>query len=138
MKAKSIKGNSSEAIKTALKQSMADGFKPTLAIVFLSVQQDRKVISQLLHKLGICVFGITSNGEFISEETQKGSTAILLLDIKKEYFELYFEEYPEKNYREIASQIATKAKHKFNHPAFIIGLSHSETDGEEILHGLEE
>ena len=35
MKAKSIKGKSSEEIKSALQQSMADGFKPTLAIVFL-------------------------------------------------------------------------------------------------------
>ena len=34
MKAKSIKGKSPEEIKAALEQSMADGFKPTLAIVF--------------------------------------------------------------------------------------------------------
>jgi hypothetical protein len=39
MKAKSIKGNSPSAIKIALEQSMAGGFKPTLAIVFLSVKQ---------------------------------------------------------------------------------------------------
>ncbi len=35
MKAKSIKGNSPEEIKTALEQSMADGFQPTLAVVFI-------------------------------------------------------------------------------------------------------
>ncbi len=34
MKAKSIKGKSTEEIKTALEQSMTDGFKPTLAICF--------------------------------------------------------------------------------------------------------
>jgi len=38
MKAKSIKGKSTEEIKTALEQSIADGFKPTLAVVFLSVK----------------------------------------------------------------------------------------------------
>jgi hypothetical protein len=35
MEAKSIKGNSPEEIKAALEQSMADGFSPTLAIVFM-------------------------------------------------------------------------------------------------------
>ena len=34
MKAKSIKGKSPEEIQIELKKSMADEFKPTLAIVF--------------------------------------------------------------------------------------------------------
>ena len=37
MKAKSIKGNSAGDIKAALQASMSDEFKPTLAIVFLSI-----------------------------------------------------------------------------------------------------
>lgn len=40
MKAKSIKGKSTEEISSALTESMSDGFKPTLAIVFISVKQD--------------------------------------------------------------------------------------------------
>ena len=63
MKAKSIKGKSSEEIKTALQQSMTDGFKPTLAIVFLSMKQDRDAICELLDKQGIAVFGATTHGE---------------------------------------------------------------------------
>jgi hypothetical protein len=42
MKAKSIKGKTAEEIEVALERSMSDGFKPTLAIVFISVKQDRK------------------------------------------------------------------------------------------------
>ena len=49
MKAKSIKGNSNEEIKSALAESMADGFKPTLAIVFISIKQDRKAVCEILH-----------------------------------------------------------------------------------------
>ncbi|MBL0306481.1 MAG: hypothetical protein IPQ25_10740 [Chitinophagaceae bacterium] len=44
MKAKSIKGNSTEEIQSGLRESMADGFKPTIAIVFISVKQDREAI----------------------------------------------------------------------------------------------
>jgi len=47
MKAKSIKGNSPEEIIAALGKSMTDGFKPTLAIVFLSVKLDRIAVCEL-------------------------------------------------------------------------------------------
>ena len=51
MKTKTIKGRSTGEIKTALQDCMADGFTPTLAIVFLSVKQDREAIVDLLKKL---------------------------------------------------------------------------------------
>lgn len=138
MKAKSIKGNSTAAMKTVLEESMADGFKPTLAICFISKSQDRKAISELLDAAGIAIFGCTTNGEFIDEVTEKGSAAILLLDMNKANFEISFEEYPAGNYREVAKGIAQKSLEKFSHPAFLIGLSHQAVDGEEILHGFEE
>jgi hypothetical protein len=138
MKAKSIKGRSTLEIKTALEQCMADGFKPTLAICFISKALDRKAISELLDAAGIAIFGCTTNGEFIDEVTEKGSAAILLLDMNKAYFQIYFEEYPEKNYREVAKGIAQKASEQFSIPAFLIGTSHSSADGEEILHGFED
>ncbi|MFZ1801264.1 MAG: FIST N-terminal domain-containing protein [Chitinophagaceae bacterium] len=138
MNAKSIKGKSTEEIKSALEKAMADHFKPTLAICFISKSQDRQAITALLDEKKIAVFGCTTNGEFIDEETEKGSAAILLLDMNKEYFQIYLEEYPEKNYREIAANIARKAKAKFAIPAFLIGTSHSAADGEEILRGIED
>jgi len=138
MKAKSIKGKSTEDVKSAIEQSMADGFKPTLAIAFISKSLDRIAITDLLDAEGISVFGCTTNGEFIDEEPEKGSAAILLLDISKEHFQVFFEEYPEKNYREVAKVIAQKAKAKYSIPAFLIGISDASADGEEILRGIEE
>jgi len=138
MKAKSIKGNSPEEIKTALKESMLDGFQPTLAIVFLSVSQDRNAVCEILDKEGISVYGVTSTGEFIDEELGKNSTAMLLLDMKREYFSVFFEEYPDKNFREVTQSISKKALEKFSHPAFLIAVSHLETDAEQLLFGFED
>lgn len=138
MKAKSIKGKSTEEIKSALEQCMADGYQPTLAICFISKSLDRSAISNVLDAAGIAVFGCTTNGEFIDEETEKGSAAILLLDINQDYFQIYFEEYAGNNYREIAKGIAEKAKQTFSLPAFLIGISDAAADGEEILRGIEE
>lgn len=138
MKARSIKGTSTAEIKAALEEGMSDGFKPTLAICFISKSQDRKAICEILDAADISVFGCTTNGEFVDEVTEKNSSAILLLDMNKEYFQVYFEEYPEKNYRDVARSIATKAKNKFGKPAFLLGTSNASADGEEILRGIEE
>jgi hypothetical protein len=138
MISKSIKGRSTSEIKNALTHSMEDGFKPTLAIVFCSISQDRKAICQILDNEGIAIYGSTTNGEFIDEETEKKSTVILLMDIKKEHFKIYLEAYPSKNYRETAQNIATIAKKVFANPAFLIAASHLETDAEQLLNGFED
>ncbi|RAI94854.1 FIST signal transduction protein [Algoriphagus yeomjeoni] len=138
MKAKSIKGKSLEEIKVALSQSVEDDFTPTLAIAFISKSLDRIAITEMLGAKGIRVFGCTTNGEFIDEVPEKGSAAILLLDMNRDYFEVYLEEYPKKNYREVSHNIAREAKKRFADPAFFIGTSNGETDGEEVLHGIED
>jgi len=138
MKSKSIKGKSIEEIQAALTQNMIDGFKPTLAIVFCSISQDIKAVSKLLDDSNIKIFGCTTNGEFIDEETEKGSIAMLLLDMNPDYFKIYLEEYPEKNYKEVAIQIAEKAKEEIKKPAFLLGASHLETDAEQLLFGFQD
>jgi len=138
MKAKSIKGKTPDEIKSALKEATTDGFKPTLAIVFLSVSQDRDGISDLLDKENISIYGATATGEFIDEELGKNSTAMLLLDMNREYFSVFFEEYPDKNFREVTQSISKKALEKFLHPAFLVAASHLETDAEQLLFGFED
>lgn len=138
MKAKSIKGKSPEEIQSALRQSLTDGFKPTLALVFLSVSQDRKAICKILDDHGIAIFGATTSGEFIDEVTEKGTVVMLLLDINKDHFQIYLDEFPEKNYRETTRVIAHKASQKFARPAFLISGSNLETDAEQLLFGFED
>lgn len=138
MKARSIRGASSDEINDALQQVTTDGFKPTLAIVFLSVKQDRDTISKILDKADIAVFGVTTHGEFTGEGITEKSIAILLLDINSDHFTIQFSELSEKNYRQNTQAIAKKALEKFAHPAFLIAGSNLETDAEELLHGFED
>jgi hypothetical protein len=139
MKAKTIKGNSTEEIKSALLQSMADGFKPTLAIVFLSFKQDLDAVCKILDSEGIQIFGATSSGEFISSEIEEGSIVIMLLDMNPSYFKLLFLEAGDSSDFEIAKQLGVESKKIFANPAFIIlsGWS-NEMDGEEIIKGIED
>jgi len=92
----------------------------------------------MLDAEGIAIFGATTSGEFIDEVTEKGTTVILLLDMKRDHFQIYLEDYPERNYREVAKGIAQEAKAKFSNPAFLISGSHMETDAEQLLFGFED
>ena len=138
MQAKSINGKSAVEIKTAMEQSMTEGFKPTLAIVFISVKQNRNAVCKILKDEGIAIYGATTNGEFTEEGISTGEIAILLLDINPAYFTILFEEFREKNYRQTTHAIAKKALEKFAHPCFLIAGSNLETDAEELLHGFED
>ena len=138
MKAKSIKGKSTGEIKVVLEQSMADGFKPTLAIVFLSMKQNRDAICELLDKQEIAIYGATTSGEFIDEDLGKESIAMLLLDINPDYFTILFDEFTEKNYRQVAQALAKQAVAKITNPSFLVAASHMETDAEQLLFGFED
>lgn len=142
MKAKSIKGRSPEEIQSALQQSITDGFKPTLAIVFISIKQDRKEVCEILNKTGIDILGATSCGEFINGYQGEGSTVILLLDIHPEHYTILFENIGDRKISDVAKQIAQTGLKKFKRPAFIICSTGVSTKGEifkgnTLLHNLE-
>jgi len=142
MKAKSIKGRSTEEIQTALQKSMADEYKPTLAIVFISIKQNRKAVCELLHQHEIDIIGATSSTEFIDGHQDEGSIVILLLDLNKAYYRILFQEVGQLNVSDAATQLAKDALKHFSNPAFIIcssGLSADGKmmDGETLIHSIE-
>ena len=136
MIAKTIKGKSIEEITATLTESIADGFKPTLAIVFLSVKQDREAITSLLNHHKVQIFGATTSGEFIDGEIEEGSCVIMLLDINPDNFKIVFSETGEQTTFENAVQLGAEGKKAFTNPAFIIASGWLSQDGEQIIEGI--
>ncbi len=136
MKAKSIKGKSTEEIKAALTETIDGKFKPTLAIVFISVKQDREAISKLLDEKGIQIFGATTAGEFIDGNIEEGSIVMILLDMNPAYFKLEFLETSPETALEDANKLGVTGKETFTNPAFIIATGGVSLDGEPIVEGI--
>lgn len=136
MEAKSIKGKSTAEIQAALEVTLDGNFKPTLAIVFISVKQDREAISQLLDEKGIQLFGATTAGEFIDGDIEEGSIVIMLLDINPTYFKLEFIETSPQTALEDAKKLGLIEKKTFNNPAFIIATGGISLDGEPFVEGI--
>ena len=120
MKARSVKGNSPGEINAALSVCQADGFQPTLAILFISVKQDRNAVCELLTRQGIDVVGATSAGEFTEGHESTGEIALILLDISKSDYCILLERFDERTEEEAAAILAKKALEKFKRPAFIL------------------
>lgn len=120
MKAKSIKGTSTNEVESALQKCMVDGYNPTLAIIFISVKQDRKAVVDLINKKGIDVFGATSCGEFINGYQSEGEIVILLMDIKKEYYTISIQDVENNNVDSAASLIAKNALSHFKNPTLLL------------------
>ncbi|CAN5352993.1 FIST C-terminal domain-containing protein [soil metagenome] len=136
MKAKSIKGKSTQEINAVLRETMDGKFKPTLAIVFISVKQDREAISKLLDEKGIQIFGATTAGEFIDGNIEEGSIVMMLLDINPAYFKLEFLEISPETALEDANKLGVTGKETFSNPAFIIATGGVTLDGEPIVEGI--
>ncbi|MBZ0327944.1 MAG: FIST C-terminal domain-containing protein [Altibacter sp.] len=136
MIAKTFKGKTTEEIQTAFQESLKNDFKPTLAIVFLSIKQDIDAICEIFNKEGIVILGATTSGEFIDGEIEEGSVTVMLLDLHPDYFKLIFLETGTETTLENAIQLGVEGKNAFSNPAFIIVSGWLSNEGENIIEGI--
>ena len=137
MKAKSIKGKSTKEIQSALEKSMADGFKPTLALVFISVKQDIASIISLIDRKNIQIFGATTGGEISDSNISHEGISVLLLDMDPAKFRILYEDYAGRKVAEVAKTMTEQALTIFSRPAILLSNSIEKPQdiglGEKIL-----
>jgi len=142
MKAKSISGSSTTAIKEAIAKSKTDGFIPTVAIVFISIKQDRNAVAEILNNEGIDILGATSCSEFINGHQSEGETVIMLLDMNRDNYTILFAPVGDDTIKNTAAELSTAALEKFTNPSLITcstGMNKKGEyfDGETFVRSLE-
>ncbi len=136
MNAQSIKGKSTEEIKSALEQSMADGYKPTLAFVFLTELGDIDSVSAMMDAAGISIFGASTSEKFTDQGIEPDGIVVLLLDINPVNFKIILKDFEKLSAYESACEVGQSGKDAFDNPAFIISAANFRIPGEEIIKGL--
>ena len=136
MKAKSIKGKSAEEIQTALQVSMSDGYKPTLAIVFITNIENAEALQAMMNKEGIAIFGASTSEQFTEGGMESDHIVALLLDINPQYFKIVLRDYSESSVYESAGQTGGVGIDAFNNPGFIISSIDARISGEDLINGL--
>lgn len=120
MKAKSIKGKSPEEISAALTESMTDGFKPTLALVFISVKQDIASIMRILDGKNVQIFGATTGGEISGNDISHEAISVLLMDMNPANFRILLNDYTDSDIVEVTKAMTNHAMTIFHNPAFLL------------------
>ena len=138
MIAKNIHGQHINEIRSKFAGAIANGFKPTLAIVFCSIVQDRKSIVDFFNEQQVDVFGATTAGEIVDDEVMEQSTVIMLLDIKKEYYRIFTKQSQQNNTYQISQSAVMCAKEYFSNPSVILISSGLTIDAEQIIKGVKD
>jgi hypothetical protein len=133
MNAKNIFGENMDEIKSNFSQATSDGFMPTVAIVFCSIAQNRKELTDFFNEKNVDVFGSTTAGEIIDSEVMEQSTVIMLLDIKKEHYKIFHE--ASADTFKISSNLALFAQSSFINPSVVVVSSGLTIDAEQIIKG---
>jgi hypothetical protein len=136
MKAKTINGKSPEEIKITLSESMANNFKPTLAIVFLTQVEHIDAVITLLDAENITIFGASTSQKFSENGIEPDGIIVMLMDMNPAYFKLVLKNFDLASVYESASEVGTTGKTAFNNPAFIISTADITTPGEEVIKGI--
>lgn len=115
-------------------------FRPTMGIIFSSVSVVVGDISRIISQLKVPVFGCTTNGEILVEETEDpfhtDSAVCCFLDFEPELFRIRLFERGKGNSHDLGKRIGKWGKREFSSPAFLVVISGLANDGEAIVRGI--
>lgn len=115
---------------------MADGYKPSMAFVFITDQDEIDTISEALDAKGIALFGASTSEIFNEEGMDSDGIIALFLDMNPAHFRLVLKDYNTAAVYEAASEVGAEGKDAFEHPAFIISTADIRTPGEAVIKGI--
>lgn len=143
MKSKSIKGKTGAEISEALVFATKDGFKPTVAVVFLSVADQVNEVRKALSGAGIQIFGASTGNNFTDGDINYQAIVILLLEMNPDYFKVAIvEKEVGDTEKEKAAEIGKAGAAAFKKPAFMVLCadvlsSNVSPDGDAVIAGIE-
>ncbi len=138
MNAKTITGNNHEDIRSSLEEALADGFQPTVGVLFVPSHFDFEGIVKVLDEHSIAIFGANTPDKFTDQGMENDAATILLMDLDPACFRIVMKSIPSGDYesgKNIAQDIARFGRETFDRPAFIISVSQMDVPGEAIAEG---
>ena len=119
----------------------ADGFRPTLAVVFASVKHDLGDLASRFTAHDITLFGVSSAGEILADGQDRcvyqEAIVAALIDVDRAAFQVKLFEADGMTSLECGAEVGKWAALAFYDPALLVAASNVHTDGEQILRGIQ-
>ncbi|MEI6681590.1 MAG: FIST N-terminal domain-containing protein [Bacteroidota bacterium] len=141
MRLKTLHADSIKGFQQSFTDVTSDGFLPTVAMVFASVELDLAAIGSFLSARNIQVFGCSSCGEFLYDNREQviteGALVCLLLDLAPGTYGLrQFDGHGIGSF-ELGATIGEWLGGTFSKPALFVLASGLDTDGEQLVRGIQ-
>jgi len=140
MKAQPLVADSVDTIERQLQGLKADGFWPTLAIVFASIAHEMGDVARIFREAGIDVFGASSSGEIVvgttSEPIREGCIVALLLDLDRSAYGIRLVDQDGRGSHALGVAAGRWARATFDRGPIVVLAAGLTNDGEQIVQGL--
>lgn len=139
MNAKTITAKTPEALQAELEAAAAEGFNPTLGVVFAPSGFETLPLAEVLDSHGIAIFGAQTPDKFTDRGMENELATLLLTDLDPAYFRIVLKSLPPEDFKggvAVAAEVARMGKAWFTRPAFILSVSDFSVPGEALAEGI--
>ncbi|MCX6305055.1 MAG: FIST C-terminal domain-containing protein [Bacteroidetes bacterium] len=141
MVVKSFHTDSVKGFRQAWADQTAGGFNPNAVVVFSSVELDLQEIVSFLQPRNVSVFGCSSCGEFLYDEHNQviteGGLVCLMMALIPGTFEIRLFSGKDQSSFDLGNKVGKWAGDVFEKPAILILGSGLDTDGEQLVRGIQ-
>jgi len=123
-------------LKQVLAEANSTNFKPSLGIVFCTIDFDLEQIRSSFIMHNIALVGCTTAGEIIDNALHEKSLALLLLDVDPAVFRIKLTEYEEQDMNKAALEIGDFVKDSFEHPGVLLMSGGLAIDAQQLVQGI--
>ncbi|MBX2873166.1 MAG: FIST C-terminal domain-containing protein [Saprospiraceae bacterium] len=123
-------------LKQILATANTANFKPSLGIVFSSVDLDLEQVRMSFATQDIALVGCTTAGEIINNSLYEKSLALLLFDINPAFFKIKLTEYETPNITSAAEEIGGFVKGCFAKPGMLLMSGGLAIDAQRLVQGI--
>jgi hypothetical protein len=137
MRTLSLKGNSAEEISEQLETEMANGFKPTLSIVFIASDAQLSPVQRMLTEMHVQIFGSSAGAPFTDGDFGYDSIIVLLMDLDPSAFKIELMPGQPKEYVSLAQKIGNAGVQAFAQPSYLVLAGGLLMNSEDVIEGIE-
>lgn len=138
MNTKSFCVASIDALTKELDKVITNNFQPTVAIIFSSPGVHYQKLPALFKSYNIALVGCTTMGEICNEVISNDSISVLIMDMKKENFEVVELDCQNQDIYAEAQELGKKATETFENPGLLLVTGGIDIDGNQLVTSLKD